>query len=196
MPKQKEKVIEEQYLHIGNSGATFTVIDDGYGPTIKVSSSSFGNMSNEFRLHVKKSNLVELGKMFLAASGYAFSKEYCNATEESQHCRGLYYGEENWHVMKDGKYLRLWLLVEDANGQVSATFGTHIKEAVEIVKDWCRGNGQEPEIVKEPVWEDEPNRATQYTLENARYCVSKLPGTSIVPVAGMEYLVEENLVTP
>jgi hypothetical protein len=190
MPKQPEKVIEEQYLHIGNSGATFSVIDEGYGPTIKVRTSSFGNMQNEFRLHVQKSNLVELGKMFLAASGYTFSQDYCNATEPTAHLRGLFYGEENWHVMKDGKYLRLWL-PDGISGDDSDHSDEVGNDPITLTRgDLWGKNGQGP------VWLDEPNLATEYSLEDARYCVSMLPGASIVAVAGMEYLVQENLVTP
>lgn len=75
------KIIEEQYFRISNSGVTFRVIDDGLGPTIQVISSAFGNMRNEFTLHVRRDNLAALGKMFSDAALSEYSSDYCNATD-------------------------------------------------------------------------------------------------------------------
>jgi hypothetical protein len=37
-------LVAETYLHVGNSGLTVKVVDQGFGPTFVVESSSFGNL--------------------------------------------------------------------------------------------------------------------------------------------------------
>lgn len=70
------------YFHISNSGVTFQVIDEGYGPTIVVRGGSFGNMNNSFKLHTDADSLKILGEMFIAAAKHGnFSEEYvCKAS--------------------------------------------------------------------------------------------------------------------
>ena len=69
------------YFHISNSGVTFRVVDEGLGPTIVVSGSSFGNMESSLKLHTDTDSLKKLGEMFLAAAKYDnFSDQYvCSA---------------------------------------------------------------------------------------------------------------------
>lgn len=76
-PKQKGSV----YFHICNSGITFTVQDEGWGPTIVVSGGSFGNMQSSLKLHVDTDGLRKLGQMFLQAADGTYSEEYCNKAE-------------------------------------------------------------------------------------------------------------------
>lgn len=82
--KTEAKVLLSQYLHIGNSGVTFSVLDLGYGPTLRMSSSAGGNMQNEFTLFVRRSNLRALGDMLLAAAELDYSPDYCNVTMETR----------------------------------------------------------------------------------------------------------------
>lgn len=66
----------ETYLHISDSGVTFRVIDVGYGPTVRVTSSSFGNMASTLDIHTDKESLAALGKMFTDAATGVYSKPY------------------------------------------------------------------------------------------------------------------------
>jgi hypothetical protein len=61
------------YAHIGNSGVTFSVVDEGHGPQINIRSSTFGN--NEIVQKV----MADLAALFAKAAEHEFSEEYCNA---------------------------------------------------------------------------------------------------------------------
>ncbi|MNC08167.1 hypothetical protein D3C81_610100 [compost metagenome] len=64
------------YFHIGNGGVTFKVTNE-VGPTIDVSASHFGNVTNSMKLHVNKEGLKALGEMFIKASEQEFNEPYC-----------------------------------------------------------------------------------------------------------------------
>jgi hypothetical protein len=67
------------YLHVGNSGISFSVVDEGFGPTIKIHSSTFGNVDQTIRVHANVESLQVLGEMFTAAAQYKnFNENYCN----------------------------------------------------------------------------------------------------------------------
>lgn len=79
LKKTNPDQIGKVYFHISNSGVTFKVIDEGWGPTIEVTGSSFGNMQSSLKLHTDAESLKVLGKMFIDASEHQnFSEEYCN----------------------------------------------------------------------------------------------------------------------
>lgn len=63
----------EVYLHISNSGVRFQVIDVGHGPTVRVTSSSFGNMVSTLDIHTDRESLAELGRMFTEAANATYS---------------------------------------------------------------------------------------------------------------------------
>jgi hypothetical protein len=66
------------YLHIGDGGVSFEVVDQGHGPTVVISSSHFGNDNLKFSFHTDQASLVQLSTMFLkAAFGKKYSKDYC-----------------------------------------------------------------------------------------------------------------------
>lgn len=69
--------LDKVYIHLSNSGTTFEVIDEGHGPTISVSSSAFGNLQHEFKVHTDRETLRLLGNMFLSAAQRTYSPEYC-----------------------------------------------------------------------------------------------------------------------
>lgn len=71
------------YLHVCNSGATFSIVDEGWGPTIKVQTSTFGNLQQTLTIHTDADSLAVLGAMFVAASRANFSDTYCNKAEVS-----------------------------------------------------------------------------------------------------------------
>lgn len=79
----EEIVMGSVYLHVSNSGATFTVLDNSYGPTIRVSSSTFGNLNLQFDVHTHKAGLKALAKMFAEAAEEEYSDKYCHAAEYS-----------------------------------------------------------------------------------------------------------------
>jgi hypothetical protein len=72
-------VIDSVYCHLFNGGATFEVIDEGQGPTIRISSEVFGNMQTEFKLLTDTESLRTIGAMLIRASlKSGYSKEYCH----------------------------------------------------------------------------------------------------------------------
>jgi hypothetical protein len=74
------KEISSAYLHIGNSGVTFSVIDEGFGPCILIKSSTFGNNVIEQRVQVTTNELKVLAKLFdYASNKEGYSEPYCHA---------------------------------------------------------------------------------------------------------------------
>lgn len=78
------KEVASVYLHIGNSGVTIGVIDEGWGPTIEISSSSFGNNNTNQKVHVHPEDLKVLSRMFEIASEKKYSQSYCHAARTSK----------------------------------------------------------------------------------------------------------------
>jgi len=74
------KKIGEVYCHVGNSGATFSVIDDGFGPTILVTSASFGNLQTSFKLLTDRESMKAIGEMLINAATRSedYSADYCH----------------------------------------------------------------------------------------------------------------------
>ena len=64
-------------MHISNSGANITIIDEGFGPTIEINTSAFGNIDTTTRIITDKQSLLALGKLFLKASDLKYSEDYC-----------------------------------------------------------------------------------------------------------------------
>jgi len=79
MSKDNEQINlkDKLYLHVGNSGVTFS-ITDRHGPTIEISSGAFGNIRNTFVVHTNKSDLRRLGEMFLRCSELSYPDPYCH----------------------------------------------------------------------------------------------------------------------
>lgn len=75
----KRKVIDKRHFYVSDSGVTFEVVDEGYGPTVTIS--SFGNLEHQFKVMLDRKCLLELGKMFTSASNEFYSKDYCNKAE-------------------------------------------------------------------------------------------------------------------
>lgn len=68
------------YGHIGNGGVTFTVCNSvGFGPSLKIESSHFGNNIHTHTVLVSPGFLKELGQMLLNCSDKKFSEVYCYA---------------------------------------------------------------------------------------------------------------------
>ena len=70
--------VNELYLHVGNSGVKFKVIDEA-GPTVVVSSSAFGNLVTEHKFFVTPEGLTALAEMFKKASEQTYSEKYVYA---------------------------------------------------------------------------------------------------------------------
>lgn len=76
-----DKIHGEIYLHVGNSGATFRVGDNEYGPVIEVFTSSHGNLRNTLEVMTDRESLVALGNMILeAAENVSGTRYVCPAT--------------------------------------------------------------------------------------------------------------------
>lgn len=78
------KTIGEVYLHVGNSGATLKVVDDGNGPEVHIETSSFGNLNQTTKIKVTNAALEQLEEMFAIAKQQDFSPEYCHAAGLSE----------------------------------------------------------------------------------------------------------------
>jgi hypothetical protein len=70
------------YLHIGNSGVTIGVEDDGSGPMLHIQSSTFGNNVIDQRVHIDHDGLLALLRLFDYAIEYeGYSDTSCQAAE-------------------------------------------------------------------------------------------------------------------
>ena len=87
------KTIGEVYLHVGNSGATLKVIDDGNGPEIHIETSSFGNLNQTTKIKTTRAALEQVEELFAIAKQQSFSPDYC-------HAAGL--SEEKLYVKAEG----------------------------------------------------------------------------------------------
>lgn len=86
-----EREVATTYLHVGNSGLTVKVVDQGWGPTFVVESSSFGNLNNSSRTHTTVEGLRAIRDMLDRAIAYGededrggYSEQYCHAAEAPQ----------------------------------------------------------------------------------------------------------------
>lgn len=77
------KEVASAYFHIGNSGVTFSVVDEGFGPCIRISSSAFGNNQIKQDVLVTKNELLALAEMFAYACTKNYSEEYCHPARVS-----------------------------------------------------------------------------------------------------------------
>lgn len=74
------------YFHISNSGVTFSVKDDGFGPTLHVEAGAFGHKLAHTQVSMTVDGLALLGRWLTEQSKRTFSEQYCHAAEP--------YGEE------------------------------------------------------------------------------------------------------
>lgn len=75
------KTIDHVNFHINNGGVSFSVIDEGYGPTIKIEQSHFGAATSTITLKTDPESLKTLGEMLIGASTENFSETYCCAPQ-------------------------------------------------------------------------------------------------------------------
>lgn len=88
------------YWHVGNSGVTFEVVDEGHGPTLVVRSGAFGNLKSTFEARTDEYSMRLLGLMLLNAASRRYSEIYCHpAHVELPRKRGAEQAQEAW----DGK---------------------------------------------------------------------------------------------
>lgn len=82
------KELAEVYLHIGNSGATFKVVDEGKGPQLELTSSAFGNLENKFTLMTDTDGLKAIRDAIDQSLLHQFSEEYCHKARvlEEENC--------------------------------------------------------------------------------------------------------------
>lgn len=67
--------IGDVYLHVSNSGAKF-IIEDHRGPTIRIVTSSFGNLNQETKIMTTVEGLQKLRDLFDLALKHQFSEPY------------------------------------------------------------------------------------------------------------------------
>jgi hypothetical protein len=83
--KRRLKPVEvfSLYCHVSNSGVTFKVLDQGFGPTLVVKQSAFGNLESDQSFHLTKATLKRLAKELTAAAKFDFTEDYdCAADSE------------------------------------------------------------------------------------------------------------------
>jgi hypothetical protein len=72
------KEIANVHLNIGDGGVTFKIVDEGYGPTVEICSSHFGNNSTVQQIRVTHQDLNVLARLFkFAFEKTRYSEEYC-----------------------------------------------------------------------------------------------------------------------
>jgi hypothetical protein len=71
--------VGDVYLHVSNSGISFGIVDEGFGPTIKIHTSAFGNISQFISVHVDREALQKLSELFAKAANEDYTDEYCHA---------------------------------------------------------------------------------------------------------------------
>ena len=75
--KLSNPVVDSLYLHIGNSGVTFSVTER-MGPTIEIKTSSFGNIDHNLYVYTNTEDMKRLGEMLIKCSEHKFQdKPYC-----------------------------------------------------------------------------------------------------------------------
>jgi len=78
----EHKEVATAYFHIGNGGVSFSVLDKGHGPVIKVDSSHFGNNVTSQEVFVRQEDLIVLARLFDEAANYeGYSSPYCYAAQ-------------------------------------------------------------------------------------------------------------------
>lgn len=73
----EKKIVGTVGLHISNSGVSISIIDEGFGPTIEINSSAFGNIVHSFKIMTDRKSLAEIAALFTKADNFLFSKDYC-----------------------------------------------------------------------------------------------------------------------
>ncbi len=79
--KKETRVKGSVYLHVNNGGITFSVIDEGFGPTIYIDQNQFGAITTEQKVHTTTDALRSIGELFIEASKGDFSDLYCEAAK-------------------------------------------------------------------------------------------------------------------
>ncbi len=78
-------VVAETYLHVGNSGLTVKVVDEGYGPTLVFESRSFGNLVATHRTHTTVAGLRAVFDVLARAIAHdGYSGPYCHAARAAR----------------------------------------------------------------------------------------------------------------
>lgn len=76
------KIIGEVYLHVGNSGATFKVVDAGNGPELIIETSALGNLNQVTKIKTTRASMQALKELFAKADEHpSYSLEYCHAAD-------------------------------------------------------------------------------------------------------------------
>ena len=75
--------LEDVYLHIGNGGVYFRVVEDDKGRAlIVVGAGHFGQQTNRMEILTRPEELKAIGEAFLRASEHEFpGKPYCYSAE-------------------------------------------------------------------------------------------------------------------
>jgi len=74
--EREVKVAGELYLHVGNSGAKFRVLQREGFPALEIRTSAFGNLVQLTTVYTNNEDLRRLGEMLVAASEQVLGEPY------------------------------------------------------------------------------------------------------------------------
>jgi hypothetical protein len=121
------------YFHIGNSGFSFQVDDNGQGPELVIRGSVFGHQMLRAQMFTTREGIMALSGFLLRQSARRFSEPYCHATKAPEPLRGapLPEGEprtNDWYGIVLGRCQEMLLLAQKQLGET--TFRWTLKELV------------------------------------------------------------------
>lgn len=74
--RDNPKLIGSVNLEVGDGGMHFEVVDEGFGPTVKIRTSHFGNLQGSMKVHTTNEGLQALSDLFARAAKEKYSREY------------------------------------------------------------------------------------------------------------------------
>jgi len=76
------RLISKTYHHLGNSGLTVKIEDNGWAPQLVIETSAFGNLKQRLNIHVSEKSLRAIAHQLLdAAENESFDNEYSHSVD-------------------------------------------------------------------------------------------------------------------
>lgn len=78
-PEKRAEEVDSIYLHVCNSGAVISVLDEGHGPTLEIQMRTFGNLESTQKIITTYEGLKAVRDMIDRAMSHTFSPDYIHA---------------------------------------------------------------------------------------------------------------------
>jgi hypothetical protein len=76
------RLISKTYHHLGNSGLTIKIEDNGWAPQLVIENSAFGNLKQRLNIHASEKSLRAIAHQLLdAAENESFDNEYTHSVD-------------------------------------------------------------------------------------------------------------------